>query len=766
MKDFKQWLLKNRTEKKLRVFFDVETLQYNENKGKDKPSLYKNVVYCFAISYIDIYKVKVVKFPSIKFFLDTIFTTYTRWKVRPSFELIAHNNNKYDNHFLKSDLLFYYPKIIIKNLFLTQATDLGNQIALKEKQISKEEKEKGIFLEKRVKSSNNLEIIFFIEGVKFYTTDNYMKTNASIKTLGKKLHRLDLISEDELKTDYNYTKYNLKEDMGEENARRYAESIFHQLDKNELTYIDNDVIILAKSVINYSKIFKGFDYEKITFTSNILEYYNNNDLTNFQLLRRYDIDGKKKFHLKFTDYKFNNQNLYDYIKKYYSGGLNFYNAKFIGTFLKNLFSIDINSSYPYVMHNFKVPTFVKSDTVYDIPTKITLKKIYNDNIFTLYEISKQKFDEEIIENIESKIIKQMLVKYYGKHDNIYINNWTIKLIENITNLKINTLTIKSKLEFECYYFGSRGEIEEEYFIKTQGANENVIEYNSPYDIKVTDKINTEKFTQEEVDISKVKLNGLYGIPALRPFFNLFRTNGTDLFNIENGFINNERNIIFSVFVTAVSLYNLLSPLHYLTPEEIDKNVIYMDTDSLFLRREIYNKIPKSFYHKYHLGKWDIDHDLINKMYVLNHKKYAIVTNGKIIVKCGGIPNESFDTNMSFEKFIETQFSDGIQVHNTKSIMNKQGTISIYPSTTNLEIGKGYPIYAYDENLDKLRESIKKQVRDVMKDGGDDALFIESNIGTFSLAELTPYKHNYMDKEPIEYLYMAEKKIKRILNLTE
>src|SRR5699024_3006880 len=106
---------------------------------------------------------------------------------------------------------------------------------------------------------------------------------SSISMLGKKLQRLGVVSEDELKTDFNYTKFNLSEDLTDNKARQYARWVFKKLDKEELRYIRNDVILLAKSVYYYSDLFKGFDYSKRTFTSNILDSYNTNHLTSFQL---------------------------------------------------------------------------------------------------------------------------------------------------------------------------------------------------------------------------------------------------------------------------------------------------------------------------------------------------------------------------------------------------------------------------------------------------------------------------------------------------
>ena len=60
-----------------------------------------------------------------------------------------------------------------------------------------------------------------------------------------------------------------------------------------------------------------------------------------------------------------------------------------------------------------------------------------------------------------------------------------------------------------------------------------LDYKNPYDITITTTLNDLIYSPEEIDNSKVNLNGLYGIPALRPYFNLFRINDDgDYFNIK------------------------------------------------------------------------------------------------------------------------------------------------------------------------------------------------------------------------------------------
>lgn len=764
MRTFKQMLEDRKMFKTIPLFFDIETFQYNEKEGKEFPSKYKNMTFSVAVSWVEKGKVEYEIFPNFKEMFDIIIEVYGSLKKKPLIKLNAHNGNKYDNHFLRYDLIYFYPHMKVKNYWLqTATTEESNKNAVKIKDLTAEDK-KGIILEKRIKSSINLEMIFFLEGIQFETEDNWVKTNSSISMLGKKLLRLGVVSEDELKTDFDYKKYNLDHDLTETEAREYAQQIFEQLSDDELIYIRNDVILLAKSVYYYSQLFKGFDYSKKTFTSNILETYNTNDLTSFQLLNRIG-QGKDKREVRYTDYYFANQNFYDYLKPFYRGGLNFYNQFYVGKIIYDgVFGMDIHSSYPYAMHNFKIPTYIKSYEEHEKPTE--LKISYSDDEYELFQLSKETFDHIILDRIESVILKQILVKYYSTNEFININTYTFRMIDNIVGIRFESIPAYSKVTFETEYFGSREQIEEYYKVKTQGKYKEKLIFNSPYDIQKTDQVNDVLYTSEEIDNSKVHLNGLYGIPALRPYFNLFRLDHEtgEYFNIENGHKNAERNIVFSIFVTSVALWNLLNPLKYLTQEEIDENFIYCDTDSLYFKKAIQHKLPDDLFTEFSLGTWDLEHENLTKFYVLNHKKYAYQTEeGEIKVKAGGIPNESFDRDMSFEKFIETQFSDGVEIKTTKSIYNEQKTISIYPSITKLEVGKGYRIHASGNYYDTMKEKIFEEIREEEDQFTSDVLYIESVIGTFSLSDIYPFTHEIKNKEPLVFLELKHEQIKKIIN---
>lgn len=765
MRSLKEMLTDRILFKTITLFFDIETYQYNETQGREQPSFYKNMTFSVAVSWIENGQVEYEIFPNFKELFDTIVNVYKDKRKKPLIVLNAHNTNKYDNHFLRYDLIHYY-NLPVENYFLTTATtEESNENTLRIKDLSSVEKE-GIILEKRIKSKINLELIFYLKGIKFQTQDNWVKTNSSIKMLGKKLQRLNLVTEDELKTDFNYTKHNKDEDLTEEQARSYAQDIFDKLTDDELTYIRNDVILLAKSVYHYEELFKGFDYSKMTFTSNILESYNTNDLTSYQLLNRVG-SGKDKREIRYTDYHFQNQNFYDYLKPFYRGGLNFYNQFHLGKIIDTgVFSMDINSSYPYAMHNFKIPTYLNSYESYEEETYKTIDYDNHDE-YTLFKMTKWSFDFYVLQKIDSIILKQMLVKYYRTNDYIQLNTYTFRMIENITGYRFDNIPILSYVTFDCEYFGSREQIDEFYFVKTQGSEKYKLDYKNPYDITITTTLNDLIYSPEEIDNSKVNLNGLYGIPALRPYFNLFRIdeNG-NYFNVENGHKNAERNIVFSVFVTSVSLWNLLDPLKYLTADEIDESFIYCDTDSLYFKNDVRDKIPDTLFHDFHLGKWDLENVNLKNFYVLNHKKYAYETaEGETIVKAGGIPNDTFNRTLPFNQFIETQFSDGVELDTLKSIYNSQQTISIYPSKTKLEVGTGYAIHSNRQYYNELKERLKKEVKAELDLFTDDILYIESVIGTFSISELFPVEHDLTGTFDLKYLMRYEQDIKTQINNT-
>lgn len=752
-------------ERNLTLYWDIETLAYNKIEGREKPTKYKNVVYSVAIGWNNNGYIDVEVFPSFKVFFDTFFTHAERkdtiTKSRTSISMIAHNCNKYDNHFLLHDVKYLYNDVRVENLYMKNALENQNTVNMKEAKT--DSKDENIVLEKRVKSSINLDLTLFLNGFKFVIIDNFMKTTTSIDVLGKKLKDGGYLSNDQLKTEFQYDIFDVEHDMTDIEAYAYAYECFQKLDNEQITYIHNDVIILGQSHIHYSEIFPGFDYSKMTFSVNIMNSYLNNEHTRFQLLNERYVDGEKK-EFNYTNYEFFDMNFYDYIKGFYRGGLNMYNPKYVAKMIDEpCFSIDINSSYPYVMYNEKIPTWLSDYEEFEVETEVETD-LTNYDSFTLFKIDKASFNLDILYRIESTIIRKMLVKYYNNEDEyVNINTNTLRLIETLTGIDCSRVFCMSYVSFDCEYFGARDIIFNNYFIKTQGKLKTKIEMKDPFNYHITDTPNETVYSQEEINLSKVILNGLYGIPALRSHFNLFRLDEDGfLQNSINGYKNNERNLLFSTYVTSQSLYNLLEPLKHLTQSEIDENFIYCDTDSLYLKSKVKNHLPNDMFDKISLGKWDIENDYIEKMYVLNHKKYAYVSDGKIHVASAGIPQNAFNMDQTFESFIKNDFYDGAVIYNNKSIYNEQKTISIYPSKTNIDKGLDYP-NEFNDLINEKRKWLLEQVRkDFNHEEAEDFIYIESEVGTFSARDVFPVTNPLKNGTNLNILKQGHNMLKQMI----
>lgn len=728
---FIQYLQKNKG-KKVNLFCDIETATCNKKAGHINPSKYHSFTYSLAISFF-LTSQSLPDYFICQSFEEMFNIIFEHGNKKSQYQLNFHNGNKYDNHFLISEIVRDFPDVKIYNCFIRNA--INNKSTMTKSNLDEFDR-KGSILEKRVKTSNNLEAEIFLNGFNFVTVDNFVKTNTSIAVIGKKLKDKGYITDEYLKTDFNYSKFDVDGDLSTPALKYYVKEIFNSLNDNELTYIRNDVIILALCYKYYSELFFDFDYNEYTFTSNIKKAYTeDNDFSSFQLLKKI---GKAK--LSYTNYHFHNLNFFDYLNRYYRGGLNFYNYKYLGKVLKNGISFDINSSYPYVMYHFKLPTFLQSYYDFKKPTNCVIE--YDFNYITFFTIPIEKANE-LLDIIPSKIFRQILVKYYSSKDGeIYISSIIINLLNEMFDLNIKELTITSYVTFNAEDFGAKNVLEHNYYIKTQGKQSKKINMITPENISLTDEKNDRVFSKEEIDGAKVLLNGIYGIPALRSHFNLFRRNeNNDIYNIENGFENSERNVIFSACVTAYAFYNLLTPLKHLPTHLIDKYFWYCDTDSLYLDKKSLQYMPKDMFHKMNLGKWDIENEHIEKFYILNHKKYAYVSNGKIKFRCGGVRKSNFNTNVSFEDFIEHQFSDGVKIPNTRSIRNEWNTISIYEGSTLLEHGKDYPEYYSKEN-EELKKSIIESIHqsfinEAEQDTSSQLLYVETEHGTISTRDFIP-----------------------------
>lgn len=743
--DFNYFQKHFKNKKNFEIVYDIETFTSNRKVQRTNPSEMQSFTYSFAFTLVS--KNNEIFIYHFTTFID--FLTYLKKYVEKNIiiNLIAHNNFKYDAHFLRYELVNRLGFKVANSYVRNVTKKLPNTILNKDI-------ENHTILEKRVKSSTNLDFIAFYDNIKIQHKDTVPRTNSSLKTIGKKLLNLGLIEEQYLKTDYDYLKYDLDEKITDSIALNHSKRIFLSLTSDERAYIYNDVIILTLLVINYDKVFSGFNFKNQTFMQNVKEKYLINDLSSFQIEKK--INNQSVY--EFSSFSFTNISLYDYLKKFFKGGLNFYNSNYISRIVDDVFSIDINSSYPSVMYKEKYPKFIYSFS--EKPKILDIKNDYvrNNDLIYYFQFDKIYLNHEIISKIDSTILKQMIVKYYREDvetNTVFISSIILNTLFYDFNIKIDLSSIKceSYISYTTDFFGARDIISELYYIKTQGKQKFKLIYNSPIDISLSKEKNDRVFSDEEIYISKVYLNGIYGLPALRKYFDYFYISDDNLIHsLPNGFENNERNILFSATVTMYAFRNLINPLKYFK-ENIDDYFIYCDTDSLYLKLSAFKEIPKSIYHKMNLGFWDIEHPHIKKFFVLNHKKYCYLDEKqKIQIRSAGVTEESFNRDCDFETFIDRQFSNGVKVPSKRSILNKDLTISIYESETEFKEGDVYPLY-YFTNVDY--KDIEKQVTNHDFDESNVLLFMDSPLGAFTKRDFEK-SINDSGLEPIENLIKLEK----------
>lgn len=689
--------------KYLDVFFDIETLK--TNTGAKNPKDYIVREYSVSVEYDKGKKSYELLFPSLKAMIDHLLAMRNK-----NFRLIAHNGRRFDFHFLRRALLDYYDLIPVtgyKDAYVDHEKDEHKKDDFKGKE--------NWLIEYRIKAKTNLDMIFNINGNNFVTEDSYPHFQCSIKTMGELLEHHKIIASDDKKLDYDYDRYDKKEKV--EDVRAYCNSVFDNLSDHERHYVRNDTHILHKAWINYDTLFPGFDIDKKTLSLNILSAYSINPLAEFQLVNKYDVNfSYKKQQIQYSSFNFMDETLFAYIHHYYHGGLNFYNDKKIGEVVHDLVHIDINSSYPTVMYYEKFPTRLIGYV--DHETKLEL----DDQYYYLLQVPTY-WVSDILKSIPSINVRKMIVKYFPSVNGyIYLQSPHIYLFGQFTKKEYKQVPVKSALIFDKYLFGGRDVIKEKYEFKTQAK--------------------LQGWSKQAVYTTKVILNGIYGIPALRAYFNVFKYDGGELTSHPFGYKNKERNILFASAVTAYALKNLLMPLTH-NVKGLDKGYVYTDTDSHFLTADYWETIKDYVdIHPTRLGAWDMEHKHIKSMYVLNHKKYCLLNDkDKIEVYCGGIPKDAFDTNMPFEKFIDTQFSNGCEIKNLKNTYTKDGVMCLYMSVTQISIGMEYPD-CYSKDLEIAREIYKaKALQIIMDDELDDAMYIETEVGSFGESDLQDMLYN-------------------------
>lgn len=727
----------------LNVFFDIETLTVNR-KAEPKKQL--------AMEYIVSYKYKWKNGVVEKLVpnLETMIRNLLILK-RKHIILLAHNGEGYDFAFLRRCLVYEFG-LVPKNSYLRNS--LNHELETKIRD------EKASYLHvARVKSATKTKLEFRLENTNFETKDTLPITHMSVKTIGSTLVDLGLLDKGKLeykeKSNFkkhmsrhekkaflrekdNYKKFDKKQEMSYAECKKYCQKVYDSLNDESRAYCMQDTNVIYTMYYAYNRIYAAtYDPSKLTLSQNILTQYEINDLARFQLLNKVRTPNDKFKRLELTSFIFDKtatgqyENMYQYIHKYYKGGLNFYNDKYVGKLVHgHIVHIDLNSSYPTVMRYREFPTFLKKGGI--VNTDIS----FNPKYYYYVQMSKVAFQKLIISQVKSKIVRQIFVKYFNNPtDSVYLQTPHIKLFSMFLNKEIKSLPVISYLKFDKKPFGGLYTIQVNYQKKTGAKKRHAC--------------------KGEVAGYKVTLNGIYGIPALRPFFPLYEYDKRikkmvsikdDLGN--NAFHNSERNITFASSVTAYAFLQLLTPLTY-NIKGIDKNFYYCDTDSIFMNFDYWNTIKKHVQtDKYALGAWDKEHTDVRDLYILNHKKYALWSwdNCKVEVFAGGIPIKAFKTEKydDLKTFVDATFHDGCKIKNMRNAFTDDKVIVLYEAETEINKGTKYkdhfPTKQKEIREDKLTRAVTMIImmnREAKIKDADSSLYYETPIGSFSRNEIFP-----------------------------
>lgn len=761
-----------RSGKRLAFYCDIETLQVNKKalKSKKKSSV-KSYMYSHCLSFYWKGDVRTICFANGYDFLlaytliaepkSYVITKNTRKERRDYTEIELHyfNGRKFDNHFIIQDTLK-------KDWGCTE----GNLVRAKTKDTPEDYKSipyanPNEVLTNRIRTSTSVDGHAYLKygSFSFYVkfVDDYPKFAMSLRKVGELLHDMNIITEDDLKTDFDYDVFDQSKDMDYIQVREYCYDVFKKLTNKQMRYIFNDTRILCYAMIHFEKIMYGFDPNKETMTLNVMDSYINpdgiyNPAVDIQLRRTIKgMDKKHKgFHQQLSEYVLDcGRNLMDWTYKFYFGGACHYNDEKVGQKLYVRWgSVDSNSHYPssYCRHDLPLGDILDWGS-YEHPVKIPIH--WNtDKVTALYEIPIYYYNW-LLDHCPSHYMRTGILHYTNRPDDPtsrYLTNIHFKAMKENCGIPIEDVPVTNYVVFENKPFAGKETVYKYYKVKTEAGTKTKVIYEdgTPFHIKVTqEQLPAHMIGKAKKTNAKHCVNNLYGLPAIRQAYARYITDGVgDLIRIPNGHKNSERNVLFSLATTAWAWYHLWEPLQGISPEDIDKALIYQDTDSLYMEEWLLDRLVKEkpyLFDPNNLGCWDIEHRG-DRFYVTTHKKYCFVDDKDgLDLRFGGVPKAAFDTSLSFDDFVDQYMSVGCKVKNTRSIMTEEHKPAIYETVTDVKAANKYRERVEIDDTALYQVIIETAVKaEDFKEETDvnDFLYIQTPLGGITRQMLEPVEY--------------------------
>ena len=372
----------------------------------------------------------------------------------------------------------------------------------------------------------------------------------------------------------------------------------HRLTQIEKDYISNDVEIMARAL----KVLFNEGLNQITQGSNALHDYKK-------------MTGAKRFKKLFPP------PAYDYdVRQAYRGGFTYVNPTFQNKEVGKGIVLDVNSLYPWVMHDCPLPygegIFFNG-------------KYEQDNLYNLYvqmftcefELKDGYIPTLQIKNSLAFVPTQYLSSSNGEEVTLCLTSVDLKLF--FEHYHVYNITYHSGWKFKS----------------TVGL---FTEYIDKWiKVKIESTLNGNKGMRQ---LAKLMLNALYGKFALNPNVQSkipYLEDGIVKYRLGNKELRTPLYIPIGVFVTAHARYKTIS-----SAQKVFNRFAYADTDSLHL---IGTEIPEGLeVDPVKLGAWKLESEFSRAKFI-RQKTYIEDINGKLNITCAGMPKGCYD-GVTWENF--------------------------------------------------------------------------------------------------------------------
>lgn len=386
----------------------------------------------------------------------------------------------------------------------------------------------------------------------------------------------------------------------------------HILTDDEIAYIKNDVEIMARAL---DILFK-MDLTKMTIASDAISFYKGLN---------------KNFKLYFPELDYS---VDENIRRSYKGGFTYLNPIYKEVETSKGIVLDVNSLYPSVMKNEKLP--IGEPLYFE-------GKYKDDKLYNLYV--------EVI-SCSFKLKPNMIPTIQIKGNLSFIPNEYLESSKgDIVTLTLTNVDLELFLKhYDVYDLTFHGGYK---FKSIKGLFNNYIDYWSAEKIKAKKEGNGARYL-----ISKLLLNSLYGKFGANPNIRTKRPYLDDdkvlRFTFNEREIGNTVYIPVATFITSYARRKTIETSQAIRDYTINKYnkdyYIYSDTDSIHML-ELSEEELKNFIDidDYKLGAWKLESKFIKGKFIRQKCYIEMDSEGKITSTIAGLPKK-LSKIINFENF--------------------------------------------------------------------------------------------------------------------